>query len=122
MNERETFKFGANVASLPTWYHNTPTTTLPTGHYAMCHTGPPNQSKMFSEQSSKKLPSGTSFHFGQNTAPLIVDTPLFRDHQNAYYSFSKVFAPNGLAAFWSDWDEKISLKEAPKIDIKKFIL
>jgi len=39
-----------------------------------------------------------------------------------FSSFSKVFAPKVLAAFWSDWDEKISLKEAPKIDIKKFIL
>jgi len=65
MNEIDTLNFGAKVTSLSTWHQNTPTTTPPKGHYTMRHTGSPNQSEMPFEQSSKKLPSGTSFLFGQ---------------------------------------------------------
>jgi len=90
--------------------------SIPTGHYTMRHTGPPNQSKMCFHQSSKKLPSGTSFTLGHNKAPLIVDTPLFPDHRNAYYNLFLLqgICAKGSRSFWSDRDEKISHKEAPK--------
>jgi len=115
MNEKDALNFGAKVTSSSTRHQNTPTTTPPKGHYTMRHIGSPNQSETSFEQSSKKLPSGTSFLFGQNTAPLIADTPLGTTKMLIIFSsFSKVFAPRVFAVFRSDRDEKISHKEAPK--------